>query len=139
VRSGVPAVETSKSTLSVTGVKAGVPLQFTVTAVDLAGNESAPVAVTATPPVIPAPPALQKVARHGTTLRFSLTAAAKVRVSLRRAGRRATVKTRAYSAGRHMLALRRRVLGVKLTKGRWTVTLSVAGGKARAVRFNVRR
>jgi subtilisin family serine protease len=146
---GAAPVETTSTSATLAGLPPGVPVELKVSAVDLAGYESpaTPIAATATAPKTVLAPRLTKVRLNGrpcrtgckATLRFTLNTTARVRFTLKRAGRRATVKTRTLSAGTHKLSMRGRVQGMKLSKGRWTLKLAVGTAKPSTLRFTVKR
>ncbi len=154
--------DTTDTTFTASGVPNGTLAQFKVTAVDLAGNESAPDVVSATPsgppvtvpppapvatpaPVIVPPraaPALDAIklrgrvcARCRSTLTFRVSAVSEVRFTLQRRGGRRTSRTVAFPAATARVPVRRTLLGMKLTPGRWTLTLAVSGGAAHILHF----
>jgi subtilisin family serine protease len=136
---GAAPVETTVAGATIAGLPNGVPVELKVAAVDLAGNESAITPVTGAaqvpPPATPVAPKLTTVRLNGrpcrvacrATLSFTLNTSAKVRFTLKRSGRRATTRTRSFSAGTHKVSMRGRVQG------------AVGTARPLTLRFTVRR
>jgi subtilisin family serine protease len=165
-RDGAAPEGTTATSYVAAGLTNGAAVTFRVTALDGAGNESAPAVVSATPsappPPIPPPappqvvpptptvtappaPALSAVALHGrvcarcrATLRFRLSAVSQVRFTLQRTGGRRTSRVVAFPAGAQRVTIGKTLLGMRLKPGRWTLTVAL-GAAGKTLRFTVAR